>query len=231
MQEPLAGGGKVVSVSGLLVLVGGGEVDGTLLRRLGADGATIVAADGGAQACERAGVVPKAIIGDMDSLENVEKWEQKTNVIRLAEQATTDFEKCIYSTSAPVTVALGMVGDRLDHTLSAFDVAGRYAAKRAIIIAGRSDAGAVVSGRFGLKVLPGARVSVLPLAPVSITRSQGLTYPLDGLELAPGVKSGISNQATTGRFAIEPAGTGAYVVLVGVEYLDTLTGALGTRNV
>ena len=48
--------------------------------------------------------------------------------MQIAEQETTDFEKAIYSTRAPVTVALGMTGKRFDHTLAALDAVTRYAA-------------------------------------------------------------------------------------------------------
>ena len=48
-------------------------------------------------------------------------------MIQIAEQVTTDFEKALYSTRAPVTVALGMTGKRLDHTLAALDAVSKYA--------------------------------------------------------------------------------------------------------
>ena len=54
--------------------------------------------------------------------------------MQIGEQETTDFEKSLYSTRAPVTVALGMTGRRFDHTLAALDAVAKYAAKRKIVL-------------------------------------------------------------------------------------------------
>ncbi|NOZ31897.1 MAG: thiamine diphosphokinase [Alphaproteobacteria bacterium] len=226
MQEPSARQAKrVISCPGVLALVGGGDVDPGLLRQLSDDGAMVIAADGGAKWCTAAGIVPRAIIGDMDSLENRSRWADKTELIELDEQETTDFEKCLYSTSAALTVALGMVGGRLDHTLSAFHVVARYGFERSIIVAGSKDVALGVAGKFCLDVPPGAPVSVMPLVPVSFVRSAGLEFALDGLELAPGVRTGVSNRATGGRILIEPATDGVYLVIVASSFLRPLMDA------
>ena len=114
----------------LLVIVGGGSLDPELLRELYASGGHIVGADGGADQIVAAGLKPELIIGDFDSLQNPHAWLGKTRLMQIAEQETTDFEKAIYSTKAPVTVALGMTGKRFDHTLAALDAVTRYAERR-----------------------------------------------------------------------------------------------------
>src|SRR5690606_11977509 len=141
------------------------------------------------------GLKPEAIIGDLDSLDNPLGWLGRTRLLHITEQETTDFEKALYSTRAPVTVALGMTGQRLDHTLAALDAVGRYAARRHIILVDEHDVALALTGRFSFTVAPGERVSVHPLARVTFWRSEGLEYPLDAVTLAPGLRTGTSNAA------------------------------------
>ncbi len=195
---------EVLSFEALLVIVGGGAVDRALLRELYLSGGRLVGADGGADEIVAAGLTPEAIIGDFDSLDSPDAWLGRTRLMRIAEQDTTDFEKALYSTRAPVTVALGMTGRRFDHTLAALDAVGRYARERAIILVDEADLALALTGPFGFEVAPHERVSVHPLAPIRFRRSRGLRYPLDGVRLAPGERTGTSNEAVEGPFRIEP---------------------------
>ena len=207
--------------SDLLVVVGAGEVDLVLLEELRAAGGHIVAADGGAEILAAAGLAPEAIIGDFDSVVDPFGWLGRSRLIKIAEQDTTDFEKVLYSTRAPVTVALGMTGGRLDHTLSPLDVAGRYAAERFIIIVDTEDLALALSGPFGHEVEAGERVSVHPLGPIRFRRSTGLKYALNGLLLAPVGKGGTSNSAIKGAFTIVPEDgeTAPWLLLLPRRYL------------
>src|SRR5690606_31870769 len=121
-----------------------------------------------------------------DSLSARDGWPKMVRLLPLAEQDTTDFEKTLYSTRAPVTVALGMTGRRFDHTLAALDAVARHARGRRIILVDEADLALAVSGPFSFAVAPRERVSVHPLGPIRFRRSVGLEYPLDGLRLAPG---------------------------------------------
>jgi thiamine pyrophosphokinase len=195
---------RILSFEGLLVIVGGGAVDRELLRDLYLSGGHLVGADGGADEIVAAGLVPEAIIGDFDSLANPDEWLGRTQLLRIEEQETTDFEKALYSTHAPVTVALGMTGKRFDHTLAALDAVTRQAKDRVIILVDEADIAVALTGSFTFEVTDGERVSVHPLQPIRFRRSIGLKYPLDGLRLAPGERTGTSNEATDGVFKIEP---------------------------
>ena len=194
----------VVPFEGLLVIVGGGTVDHDLLRDLYVSGGHLVGADGGADEIVAAGLMPEAIIGDFDSLNNPVGWLGRTRLLQLPEQDTTDFEKALYSTTAPVTVALGMTGKRFDHTLAALDAVARQARGRVVIMVDEADVAMALSGPFAFTVAAHERVSVHPLAPIKFKRSIGLKYPLDGVRLAPGERTGTSNEAIDGVFRIEP---------------------------
>jgi thiamine pyrophosphokinase len=200
VQEP----GLPLSFDGVLVIVGGGTLDTLLLRELASSGAHLVGADAGGDAIAAAGLQPEAIIGDLDSLSDPAAWDSGVRVLRVAEQDTTDFEKALYSTRAPVTVALGMTGGRFDHTLAALDAVLRHARERHIILVDTHDLALALTGPFSFEVGAGERVSIHPLGPVRFESSSGLAYPLDDLLLAPGVRLGTSNAATDGGFTITP---------------------------
>lgn len=224
---------EIVTVDGLLVIVGGGVVDTELLRELYLSGGHLVGADGGADQIAKAGLMPEAIIGDLDSLEKPMSWLGRTRLITIAEQDTTDFEKALYSTRAPVTVALGMTGKRFDHTLAALDAVARQAVGRPIILVDEADIAIALSGAFEFTVEPRERVSVHPLVPIRFRKSQGLKYPLDGLKMAPGEKTGTSNQALEGPFAIEPDPRGhppAWMLILDRRHLFDVINALLARE-
>jgi thiamine pyrophosphokinase len=192
----------VADFDDLLVIVGGGEVDIDLLQELYASGGRLVGADAGADTIVAAGLKPEVIIGDFDSLRDPLSWLGKTRLMQIAEQETTDFEKALYSTRAPVTVALGMTGGRFDHTLAALDAVLRHAPERHIILVDSADLALALTSPFAFAVAKGERVSIHPLGPVRFVSSVGLAYPLDGLLLEPGVRLGTSNVALEGPFEI-----------------------------
>ncbi|HEX4297571.1 MAG TPA: thiamine diphosphokinase [Devosia sp.] len=226
MQERTASS-PLITYETLLVIVGGGTVDPDLLRDLYASGGHLVAADGGADQIAAAGLMPEAIIGDFDSLQNPDIWLGRTRMIRIAEQETTDFEKALYCTEAPVTVAVGMTGGRFDHTLAALDAVARYARERIIILVDAFDVAMALTGPFEFEVAEGDRVSVHPLAPIKFRRSFGLRYPLDGLRLAPGERTGTSNAAIDGVFSIEPEprSKAPWLLIVDRKYLFGIAAA------
>lgn len=211
---------------GILVIVGGGAVDVPLLKWLSSQGAKLIGADSGGDAIMEAGLVPDAIIGDMDSISDPEGWPEATRVFRIAEQITTDFEKCLYSTKAPITVALGMTGRRFDHTLSAVSAATRFARERRIVLSDEHDVALAMSGSFAFTIPPGERVSIYPLAPIDFVRSEGLLYPLDSLHLEQGGLIGTSNQALTESIKIEPVDDTPWLLIVEKSHLPALLEAL-----
>jgi thiamine pyrophosphokinase len=221
----------VATFDDLLVIVGGGRVDTDLLRELYASGGRLVGADGGADIIAAAGLKPEVIVGDFDSLKDPLSWLGKTRLMQIAEQETTDFEKALYSTRAPVTVGLGMTGRRLDHTLAALDAVARHAEKRHIILADEHDIAFALTRRFSFAVDRGDRVSIHPLAPVTFWGSAGLEYPLDAVSLAPGMRTGTSNRAIDGPFTIVPEeGIHApYLLIVDRRYLLALIDQLRAR--
>jgi len=215
---------QIMKFENLLILVGGGTLNIKLLKKLHANGANIIAADGGAKACKKAKISPDAIIGDMDSLKNKKQWQKQSQLIELKEQQTTDFEKCLYSTDAPLTIALGMTGNRLDHTLNAFDIMAKYACDRHIILIDKKDMAFATCGEFSLNLGAGERVSIHPLGKVKFEKSIGIKFPLTGITLAPKVKNAISNKTISDSFSVKPlqGNETPYLVILNKKHLDKL---------
>jgi thiamine pyrophosphokinase len=188
----------------------------------------LIAADGGADRLAEMRLRPRAVIGDMDSIADPEHWRAgPATFVHLAEQETTDFEKCLYATEAPLYLAVGFTGRRIDHTLAVFHTLLRYPAKRIVLI-GEHEVGALAppGATLRLGVTPGARVSIYPLLPVTATRSRGLTWPIDGLALAPGTRIATSNEASQPVVEIAFDGPGALVMLER-DALASLASAIG----
>ncbi|WMT92448.1 thiamine diphosphokinase [Pelagibacterium sp. H642] len=208
----------------MLLIVGGGSVEPEMLKRLAARVQGIVGADRGGDIVLAAGLVPDAVIGDMDSVADSARFSGRTRVLTLAEQDTTDFEKCLYSTRAPITLAIGMTGGRFDHTLAALHAVARYAHERRVILIDGHDLAMGVAGSIALNVGAGERVSIYPLGRTRFARSKGLLYRLDGLEMAQGEAIGTSNLATEDRIEIEvaPGGQDPWLLILDRKLLDAV---------
>ncbi|WP_157959817.1 thiamine diphosphokinase [Devosia submarina] len=227
MQETsvAAADGPILAFDTPLAIVGGGAVDQALLVELDQRGVALVGADGGGDTIGAAGLVPKAIIGDLDSLVDRMAWERRTQVIHLPEQITTDFQKALYSTKAPVTLALGMTGKRLDHTLAALSAVLQYAPKRRLLLVDEVDVALAVVGPIVFGADQRERVSIHPLQPIRFERSHGLFYPMDGLTLEPGGLIGTSNEGVGGRVEILPSDRTPWLLILRRERLWDLIEA------
>ncbi len=185
----------IVHSSDPIVVVGAGDVSADDVKVVRRYGSKVVAADGGAAHCVAAGIVPDAVIGDLDSLPAaVREVVPEDRLHRIPEQETTDFDKCLRSVAAPLVLAVGFAGPRLDHMLAVFNALVRRAETPAVVV-GSSDLVFHAPPRLALDLAAGERLSLFPLASVS-GRSRGLLWPIDGLSLAPSRRIGTSNVAT-----------------------------------
>jgi thiamine pyrophosphokinase len=154
----------------------------------------VVAADGGALTCIAAGLMPLAVIGDFDSAGEVEAAIPTERLHRVSEQETTDFDKCLRSVEAPLVLAFGVTGPRLDHTLAVCTTLVQRAEVKAIVV-GEADLLFHAPPRLALTLPEGSRLSLFPMREVT-GRSDGLRWPIDGIDFAPAGRIGTSNQVT-----------------------------------
>jgi thiamine pyrophosphokinase len=191
----------IVRKSTPVLLVGGGDCPEDALNVALTEGLPTVAADGGAARLLSRGLIPEAVIGDLDSLGSSALDGLPPGIVhRIEEQDSTDFDKCLRNIEAPLILGYGFLGARLDHQLAALTVLARRADRRCILV-GREDAVMLCPPSLRLEVEPGSRLSLWPMGPVT-GRSEGLRWPIDGIGFAPGGQVGTSN-AVAGPVRLE----------------------------
>lgn len=185
-----------------ITLVGGGHIgdkDWDEAIRLAP---RLVAADGGARAALARGAVPDRVIGDLDSLDQATRACLAPDLItHVTDQNSTDFDKCLRHCEAPLVVAIGVLGPRMDHGLAAMAALMAHA-HRPIVLLGGADVIALCPPRIALRMPAGTRVSLFPMGAVS-GRSSGLQWAIDGVGFAPDGVIGTSNRVADGADQVE----------------------------
>ncbi len=202
---------QIVQFATPVTLIGGGALGVDDLETALALAPDLIAADGGAAAALAAGHMPEAVIGDFDSLSRADSGRiPPGRLFPIREQDSTDFDKAMRSISAPLVLAVGFLGARVDHQLAAFNVLARYP-ERPCILLGPRELVFHTPPRLALDLVPGSIVSLFPMRAVT-GRSHGLEWPIDGLELAPDGRVGTSNRAL-GVVQIEADGPGLLTIV------------------
>ncbi|WP_319826381.1 thiamine diphosphokinase [Thalassovita sp.] len=183
----------IFTSSTAVTLVGAGGCTDAVLRLAMAHAPRIVAADGGGNVALGHGVAPDAVIGDMDSLsDNARRLIPSARLHRIAEQDSTDFDKALRNVDAPLVIGVGFNGSRLDHTLACFNTMVRWPGRRCLLVM-PGQLVFLCPPRLDLPLAPGTLVSLFPMGKVR-GRSEGLEWPIDGLEFAPDGRVGTSNR-------------------------------------
>lgn len=200
-----------------ITLIGGGPVDGLQIAQSLKIAPLVVAADGGANNAADLSVPVHHIIGDMDSVDLSRTRNAELHPI--AEQLSTDFDKCLYSTDAPLYLAHGFLGGRIDHQLAAFHTITKSPDKNVILI-GDQDICFLAPPSLNLILPIGTRVSLFPMAEVTGT-SNGLKWPIDNCQFSPDKLIGTSNETTVEHIQISLDQRKALLILP-AEHLNTL---------
>lgn len=205
--------------------MGGGPVDPAQLAAALALAPVAAAADGGGDVALPGGRDFAAVIGDMDSLRDPAALRARGVAVHaIADQETTDLEKCLAGIAAPLILGLGFLHGRIDHQLAAMNALVRRRDPPAILIGGE-DLVFRCPPRFELDLAAGTRVSLFPMGPATGRISEGLRWPVAGLALAPDGRVGTSNAATGGRLRIGFDAPGVLVVLP-VETLPAVAACI-----
>ncbi len=208
-----------------IALVGGGQIGPNDLKMALNRVGLAVAADGGAAVLVDSGRVPDAVIGDFDSLNA--SYRRKIPAGRLFlihEQDSTDFDKALRHIQAPIVLGVGFLGERIDHQLAVLSALVRHR-DRACVLLGEHEVVFHAPPWLKLSLEPGCTVSLFPFCRVT-GRSQGLKWPIDGLELEPGGRVGTSNKAE-GALELEIDNPGL-LVMVPRDALDHVMQAFLT---
>ena len=178
-----------------VTLVGGGILAEDDLKLALSLAPILLAADGGAGHALAQGHVPSAVIGDFDSISpQVFRQIPADRLFHMPEQDSTDFDKAMRSIRAPLILAVGFLGGRVDHQLAVLNALVQDQGTPCILL-GAHEVIFHIPPRIGLPLQAGDTVSLFPLRSVT-AGSQGLEWPIKGLNFIPGGQIGTSNRAT-----------------------------------
>jgi thiamine pyrophosphokinase len=201
----------IVQSSRGVTLVGGGPVSRADLARAMGFAPVVVAADGGADRCLKAGVMPEAVVGDFDSISAKARHAIPANRQHvIAEQESTDFDKALSVIETPYVLALGFTGARVDHGLAVFNALVR--SNKACVVLGPKDVVFHVRHEARLQMRRGDRLSLFPMAAVQ-GESTGLEWPIQGLQFAPDGRIGTSNRTIARDVTLSFNAPGMLVIL------------------
>lgn len=213
-----------------ITLLGGAKVRRKDLSEALTHAPALVAVDGGAVWAMQNGHRPAVVIGDLDSIPPGLRAALPSAVLhRIEEQDSTDFDKALRTVAAPLILGVGFLGRRSDHALTNFNVLVRRTEKACILL-GRHDIVFAAPAEIALDLPGGCRVSLFPMAPVR-GYSQGLHWPIDGLEMAPDRRVGTSNRvlaAPTGAVRLAFSAPGMLVILPREALGAALSGLRGS---
>ena len=160
----------------------------------------VLALDGAANRMVDAGIVPTAIIGDLDSVDNTTLEHCKANgslVIHTPNQEQSDVAKGLHwaeKTYPNEQIELiGIEIGRYDHNLAAYSALFECNTSARILMDGWS-ALRVNSIPNNIEVRKGAIVSLIPFGNVTGVSLQGCEYSLENASMTTGTQ-GVSNKA------------------------------------
>ncbi|MBK8880909.1 MAG: thiamine diphosphokinase [Bacteroidales bacterium] len=142
----------------------------------------IVCCDGSAENLIKAGYIPDAIVGDMDSLDQSIAGRFHDRIFRDTDQETNDLTKAVNWCSErgyTELVILGATGKREDHAIGNISLLAEYI--KTVKVKMVTDTGILTAITEGSAIVsfPGQQVSVFSIDPETEITSDGLRYPLD----------------------------------------------------
>jgi thiamine pyrophosphokinase len=146
----------------------------------------IICCDGSAEDLIKAGFIPDAIVGDMDSLNQSIAGRFNDRIFKDTGQETNDLTKAVaWCTERGYRdlVILGATGKREDHTIGNISLLAEYIRDADVKMV--TDTGILIAltGSSSVLSFPGQQVSIFSIDPETEITSQGLKYPLDGKKI------------------------------------------------
>lgn len=218
--------GRIISDPDGILILGGGDASVADVHRALTHVGAVVCADGGAHLARAAEVLPAAVVGDFDSLSAEDRAHFAPETLwQNDDQDTTDFQKCLAVSEAPVVLAVGMLGGRLDHQLAAISAILRE--PRPVFLIGAGEVTCNLPMSFTMPLPPWTAVSLYPMRPTRVT-ARGLVWPLSGTTMAPDGLIGTSNRMLGDTLEVDTDGPGV-LLTVPEAHLGALITAFAAR--
>ena len=182
-----------------VILANGLPPDAAALRRAIAASRLFVCADGGANVARDYGLVPDAIVGDLDSIsaESLAHF-QGIPIVHDADTERTDTEKAIeYALGKQpfeeITL-FGATAGRLDHVIGHVALLRKFEGRTRVVLEDSHGRAFLARGDTRLDVPAGTTVSFFALAgPAEGVTTEHLRYPLREGTLEFGERDAVSN--------------------------------------
>lgn len=180
-----------------------------IIRKLVSNAQFILCADGGANKILKYDIRPDVIIGDLDSIKRktVKYYINKgTKIIKIPEQETTDFEKCLkYCLDCGIkqVYIMGALSTRPDHAINNFSVLKRYYKSIDLKIIDRKFEIFFINKQVDFNYKLNRVVSMMPMPEAFNIITEGLKYPLKRENLKFGKREGTLNRAEAENISIK----------------------------
>ena len=185
------------------------------------DAERIVACDGAAAALLDHGMMPDAVVGDLDSIGQEAHDRLAERIVHVSEQETNDLSKafrfCMANGWRDIVI-LGATGRREDHTLGNISLLADFSEK-ASNIRMLTDEGEfmAIHGAATIKCAVGQQVSIFALDADTPINSTNLKYPLNGLAPTRWWQATL-NEALADEFTLDfPQGKALLVFLADIR--------------
>lgn len=163
-----------------------------------------------------------AIIGDLDSLEDVERYAaQGIEIIHDPDQYSNDFEKALHyliDRRSEHVLILGLSGKRIDHTLTNISVMKRFVSRfKSLVTIDQYGLSYFVFGpmeRHKIEAKENTLVSLTPIYQATSVITDNLYYPINGTDMHFGEEEGMSNIVTSNEGAFVSLRSGALMVTI-----------------
>lgn len=177
------------------------ELPLALLRQAG----IVIACDGAIGRLEKAGIIPDAIVGDLDSIAEDVRIRYADRIHIIPSQEINDLTKAVrfaHQQGETEVLILGATGLREDHTLGNISLLMSYSQmfKRIEML---SDYGLFtpLTQSTRLQSRQGQQISLFSMAPEGKITTEGLRWEIDGRELSEWWQ-GTLNEAIGDHFSI-----------------------------
>lgn len=146
----------------------------------------IVCCDGSAENLIKAGYIPDAIVGDMDSLNESIAGRFQDRIFRNADQETNDLTKAVgwcIERGFRDLIIIGATGKREDHTIGNISLLVEYIRDANVKMVTDTGILMALTSSTALVSFPGQQISVFSIDPETEITSEGLRYPLNGKKI------------------------------------------------
>ena len=185
-----------------LVIGNGDAPPAALVRELAGRAGRLIAVDGGSNALRRLGLPPHYVMGDLDSAEPATlRWARSAGAeLRpLPDQADSDLPKALRECrrlGVRSVVALGLVSERVDHTLVSLAGIARANGLHVTLVSRHTVVLPLRGRAVAERALPvGTTFSWLPLDACTGCSLEGARWPFRNRSLAPAGFYSLSNVA------------------------------------